>query len=260
LAFLVTGRRIGPAGEGFDDLVGEEKQGTEFGDLFLACRGLADAQGLAAPGGPDDGADLMGLEGGAHAGPGGVEAVVEQGFLDGEEVEGEHAKEDVALDPMLVLVAEHPARSRKPALPQAPDDRRCDDGLGSAGALDQSFPGDLAGFRSIGVNRQWRLIFRREAAARRRASISTTTATGETTMLMTKRKSATVGEILVEEFMQTDGADPGRVGRSDGRSAKARQRAVRQPQERDGGNRTNPRARSATALMRQYAPWGVYTT
>jgi addiction module HigA family antidote len=42
------------------------------------------------------------------------------------------------------------------------------------------------------------------AGARPRASIWTTTTTGETrrTMLTTKRKPATVGEILVEEFMQ----------------------------------------------------------
>ena len=44
----------------------------------------------------------MGLQGVAHAGPGGMEAPVEQGFLDDhEEVEGEHAQEDVAVDAIL---------------------------------------------------------------------------------------------------------------------------------------------------------------
>jgi proteic killer suppression protein len=56
--------------------------------------------------------------------------------------------------------------------------------------------GNLAGFHSIRVNKQWRLVFRWDAAeVRLRASISTITATGETrrTMLTTKRKPATVG-------------------------------------------------------------------
>src|SRR6266481_465848 len=39
-------------------------------------------------------------------------------------------------------------------------------------------------------------------AVRRRASISTTIVTDEAAMLVTKRKPAGVGEILVEEFMQ----------------------------------------------------------
>ena len=45
-------------------------------------------------------------------------------------------------------------------------------------------------------------------------------------MLTTKRKPSMVGEILVEAFMQPNGADASRVGRGDGRSAQTRQRAV----------------------------------
>ena len=62
-------------------------------------------------------------------------------------------------------------------------------------------------------------------------------------MLTTERKPATVGEILVEEFMQPMGLNPGRAGGGEGRSAQARQRAVQHPPDRDGGDRAHPRAR-----------------
>jgi proteic killer suppression protein len=54
-------------------------------------------------------------------------------------------------------VAAHPLRYRKPALPQAADDRRRDNGSGSAVAAE--FRGELAGLHSIRVNDRWRLIF-----------------------------------------------------------------------------------------------------
>ena len=52
--------------------------------------------------------------------------------------------------------------------------------------------GNLAGFHSIRVNRQWRRV-----------------------LLTTKRKPATVGEILLEEFMQPEAVEiaaPSRPG------------------------------------------------
>ncbi|HUC67199.1 MAG TPA: HigA family addiction module antitoxin [Stellaceae bacterium] len=67
--------------------------------------------------------------------------------------------------------------------------------------------GNLAGFHSIRVNSQWRLVFRwdggrGEAKGRlsRRSQLQM-----RRTMLMTKRKPATVGEVLVEEFMRPMG-------------------------------------------------------
>ena len=112
--FLVTRRRIGPAGNGCDDAVGEAEQGIKFGHLFLGCRGFANAQGVAAPGGQDNGADLMGLESVAHSGPGGMAAAIEQGFFDGdEEVKGEHAQKDVAFDPALVLIVDRALGERR---------------------------------------------------------------------------------------------------------------------------------------------------
>ena len=59
-------------------------------------------------------------------------------------------------------------------------------------------------------------------------------------MLMTKRKPATVGEIMVEEFMRPR-VDPGRSGRGDGRAAQACERAVQRPSERNGGDGPHPR-------------------
>jgi antitoxin HigA-1 len=50
-------------------------------------------------------------------------------------------------------------------------------------------------------------------------------------MLTRKRKPASVGEILVEEFMEPE-PDAGRVGRGGGRSAQARKRIVQQPAQR----------------------------
>ena len=65
-------------------------------------------------------------------------------------------------------------------------------------------------------------------------------------MLMTKRKPATVGEILIEEFMRPDGSDTGCACRSDGRSTQAGQRVVQQPPESDGNRR---KVTAATALI-----------
>ena len=62
--------------------------------------------------------------------------------------------------------------------------------------------GNLQGFHSIAStsNGGWSSDGT-AAEVRRRASIWTTTAIGEANMLTTKRKPASVGEILVEEFM-----------------------------------------------------------
>jgi addiction module HigA family antidote len=66
---------------------------------------------------------------------------------------------------------------------------------------------DLRGFEKLEPRQQAMAVWcfdRTAAEARRKASISMTTSAGEAgrTMLTTKRKPATVGEILVEEFMQ----------------------------------------------------------
>jgi antitoxin HigA-1 len=45
-------------------------------------------------------------------------------------------------------------------------------------------------------------------------------------MLMTKRKPATIGEILVEEFMQPIGLTQGALADGHGRATQARQRVV----------------------------------
>ncbi len=66
--------------------------------------------------------------------------------------------------------------------------------------------GGLAGFHSIRVNERWRLVFRWDGSrGKPKASILTTTVTDEANMLMTKRKPATAGDILVQEFMQPMG-------------------------------------------------------
>jgi addiction module HigA family antidote len=59
---------------------------------------------------------------------------------------------------------------------------------------------------------------RAAAGAKQRASISTTTATGEVsrTMLTTKRKPVTVGEVLIEEFMQPLGLTQGALAEAMG--------------------------------------------
>src|SRR6266851_3507094 len=60
-------------------------------------------------------------------------------------------------------IAKHPVRSRRPALSEAPDDRRCDDRPGLRVPPSNHFEklrGNLAGMHSIRVKRQWRLVFR----------------------------------------------------------------------------------------------------
>jgi len=60
-------------------------------------------------------------------------------------------------------VAAHPVRPRSPAVPQAANDRRRDKRPGLSGTAQQSLRelrGKLAGFCSIRVNSQWRLVFR----------------------------------------------------------------------------------------------------
>lgn len=64
---------------------------------------------------------------------------------------------------------------------------------------------DLARLHSIHVNQQWQLIFRWDGECGRLTEfiwIITATDESEAKMLTTKRKPATVGEILTEEFMQ----------------------------------------------------------
>ena len=79
--------------------------------------------------------------------------------------------------------------------------------------------GKLAGFQSIRVNKRGGWSSDGMAAgAKQRGSISTTTATGEArrTMLTTKRKPASVGEILIEEFMQPLGLTQGALAEAMG--------------------------------------------
>jgi plasmid maintenance system antidote protein VapI len=62
-------------------------------------------------------------------------------------------------------------------------------------------------------------------------------------MLTTKLKPASVGEILVEEFMQPMGLTQGALAQAMGVQLKAPQRAVQQPSQRDGGDGAHPRPR-----------------
>src|SRR5712691_3260831 len=60
-------------------------------------------------------------------------------------------------------IAEHPARCRRQAVSQAPDDRRHDDRQDLRVPPSNHFEklrGNLVGFHSIRVNKQWRLMFR----------------------------------------------------------------------------------------------------
>jgi len=85
-----------------DDLRGYGEAAVEVLDGRFSGGSLADAQTRAVGCGQDDGADLMGLEGVAHGGPGGVDCLVEEGFLDGDQqMIGKHAKERVS--PILHL-------------------------------------------------------------------------------------------------------------------------------------------------------------
>src|SRR6185312_11060388 len=104
----------------------------------------------------------------------------------------------------------HPVRPRKPAFSQAPDGRRRDDRPGLAGTTQQSLreaarqsggvpldPCQQSVAADLSVGRQPRRGRRRLS---RRPQLQM-----RRTMQTTKRKPATVGEILVEEFMQPMG-------------------------------------------------------
>ena len=59
-------------------------------------------------------------------------------------------------------------------------------------------------------------------------------------MLMTKRKPASVGEILSEEFMEPMGLTQGTLADAMGVQRKPRQRAVQRPSQRDRSDRAHP--------------------
>ena len=65
--------------------------------------------------------------------------------------------------------------------------------------------GHLDGFHSIRVNAQWRLVFRCDGDRGERSLSRRSQLQMRHAMLMTKRKPATPGEILVEEFMKPIG-------------------------------------------------------
>jgi plasmid maintenance system antidote protein VapI len=62
-------------------------------------------------------------------------------------------------------------------------------------------------------------------------------------MLMTKRKPASVGEILTQEFIEPMGLTQGALAGAMGGTAQTRQRTMQQPQGRDGADGAYPRAR-----------------
>ena len=98
---LVTSGGVGPCVDGFDDARRDVELTVDVEDVRLGGGGLSDAQAGAAVSRQDDGADVMGLEGVAYGCPGGVDVLVEQGLLDGgQEMVGEQAEEDVAIDAM----------------------------------------------------------------------------------------------------------------------------------------------------------------
>ena len=96
LLWLVTIGGLGPCMLWCDDVWGDGEVSIKFQDVWFGSCGLSDAQARAVVGGKNDGAELMGFEGIADAGPGGVDALVEQGFFDRDEkMVGEQAKKDM---------------------------------------------------------------------------------------------------------------------------------------------------------------------
>src|SRR5712691_1537147 len=104
-------------------------------------------------------------------------------------------------------IAEHPARCRRQAVSQAPDDRRRDDRSGFAGAAEQSLREAARQSRRIPLDpRQQAMAADVPVGQRPRRGGRHLSGRPQLqvrrTMLTTKRKPATVGEILIEEFMQ----------------------------------------------------------
>ena len=117
--------------------------------------------------------------------------------------------------------------------------------------------GNLAGFHSIRVNKQWRLVFRWDGGrgeADGRLS-GRPQLQMRRTMLTTKRKPATVGEILVEEFMQPMGLTQAALAEAMGVQRKHVNELVQRPPERDGrdGAHPRPRVRQQPGLLAQRA-------
>jgi proteic killer suppression protein len=84
--------------------------------------------------------------------------------------------------------------------------------------------GNLAGFRSIRVNNQWRLVFRWDGSrGEQRVSISTTTVTDEANHADNEAQAGHGRRDSDRGVHAADGVDAGCPIRGDGRSAQARQ-------------------------------------
>src|SRR5208283_2004720 len=92
----------------------EVEAAVEVEDVGLRGCGLADAQAGAVVGWQDDGADLVALEGVAHSRPRGMDALVEQSPLDGDQqMVGEHAEKDVGFGAALGVMEDRPLGERR---------------------------------------------------------------------------------------------------------------------------------------------------
>ena len=83
--FLVTASRFGPGAFWNHDLFWDVELAVDLAVRGLGRRGLSDAQGGARGGRQDDGGELVGGEALADRGPGGVDALIEQRLLDGDQ-------------------------------------------------------------------------------------------------------------------------------------------------------------------------------
>ena len=99
---------------GLDHLIWNGEALIDFLNVWFGRGGFADAQAWSGVGGQDDGANLMGFECVSHGRPGGVDALLEEGFFDRDEkVVSQHAKEEVSLDAMLELMEDRSFGERR---------------------------------------------------------------------------------------------------------------------------------------------------
>jgi addiction module HigA family antidote len=105
--------------------------------------------------------------------------------------------------------------------------------------------GNRAGYYSIRVNQQWRLTFRWDGERGEADGICLDDhSESKATMLTTKRKPATVGEILTEEFMEPMGLTQGALAEAMGVQRKHVNELC--------GNRRNVTAATALILARVF--------
>ena len=103
----------GPGLHRLHDLVRDLERAIDLAMDRVGRRPLPDAQRLAVRGRQHHRDDLVGEELLAQRGPRGVHALIQEALLDrDEQVVGEHAEEDVGLDPMLQVMKDRPLHER----------------------------------------------------------------------------------------------------------------------------------------------------